>query len=228
MYATKQSSIEYENCPAGMHRAVCYRVIDLGTQFSSGKWGDKHQRKVLISWELPNTLMQPYKDNDGVEHPARPFTIHKRYTLSFSDKANLLKDLNSWRGRPFTEAELAGPPNGFYMQNIIGANCFLNVVHDDSGEKTYVNIAAIAPLEKGMEKKEPTNPPLFLDLMQFDSGVFKELSQNLQDTIAKSPEYVEATGGAGMQADRQDSLQSNIDGMPPTPPMESYENQPQF
>lgn len=224
MYATKSTSVDYDPCPAGMHHAVCYRVIDLGTQTVEWQGNTKKQRKMLISWELPNELMEPYTDNEGKQHPPRPFSMHKKYTLSFHEKATLLKDLNSWRGRPFTDAELSGPPNGFYMRDIINANCFLNVIHNtsDDGSKTYANVAAVAPLAKGMEKKEPSNGQLFLDLTSaetFDEGVFNELSDGLKDTIRKSPEW-QALQGV-MNQDRAD-LQANIDGMPPTAPIEAY------
>ena len=193
MYATKSTSTDYEPCPAGMHHAVCYRVVDLGTQNVEWQGQSKTQRKVLVSWELPNELKDPY-EYDGVEHPARPYTMHKKYTLSFHEKASLLKDLNSWRGRPFTDSELSGPPNGFYMRDIIGANCFLNVIHNvsDSNGKTYANVASVSPLAKGMGKLEPTNPTVFLDLTNPEldhDAIVAGLSDGIQETIKLSPEW---------------------------------------
>lgn len=198
MYATKQSTTDFEPCPAGMHQAVCYRVLDLGVQVTEYQGQTKKQRKMLVSWELPEVMMEPY-EYDGKEYPARPFTMHKKYTFSFHEKATLLKDLNSWRGRPFTDAELAGPPNGFHMRNILGANCFLNIIHNVSEQngKTYANIAAVAPLAKGMVKQEPTNDVVMLDMTDastFDADVFEGLSDNLKETIKKAPEYAYATG----------------------------------
>ena len=230
MYATKSTSVDYDPCPAGMHHAVCYRVIDLGTQKSEWQGQPKIQRKILVSWELPNELMAEYTDSNGEVHPPRPFTIHKKYTLSFHEKANLLKDLNSWRGRPFTEAELAGPPDGFYMQDIVGANCFLNVIHNtnDAGDKVYANIATVSPLAKGMERLAASNQPLFLDLGKFDQGAYDALSDGIKETINKSPEYQNATGGDGQQADKQidretEDLNNGI--MAEQPPLEAYEAQ---
>lgn len=244
MYATTSSNVQYEDCPAGMHQAVCYRVIDLGTQVKNGNYGEQRKRQVLISWELPETLMEPYVDNDGVTQPARPFTMHKRYTLSFNEKANLLKDLNSWRGRPFTAEELSGPPNGFYLADVIGANCFLNVAHEpkSDGQGVWVNILAIAPLAKGMQKMGPTNETAFLDLVtagKFDRNVFEGLSDSLKATVQKSPEWAALNapqhvgGGAQQQAikdhgqapqDYQGRPDNHYEGQP-TPPIDSYQNE---
>ena len=218
MYATKSTSIEYDPCPAGMHHAVCYRVIDLGTQETEWQGTKKKQHKVMISWELPNELMEPYTDNEGKEHPARPFTVHKKYTLSFHEKAALLKDLNSWRGRPFTDDELSGPPNGFHMSNIVGANCFLNVIHNPSENgKVYANIAAVAPLSRGMDTVEPTNQKVFFDLTDkdtYDDQVFLNLSQGLQETIKASPQF---------QKIHNPNYKEPTETYQPVPPTEAYE-----
>ena len=209
MYATKSNSVSFDPCPAGMHHAVCYRVVDMGTQIGEWKGQEKKQRKVLISWELPHELKEPYTDGEGKQHPARPFTIHKKYTLSFHEKARLLNDLNSWRGRPFTDAELAGPPDGFYMGDLIGVNCQLNVLHNvaDNGN-TYANIEAIVPILKGMQKLEPVNKTLFLDLEQFDRYAFDELSEKMQEVITKSPEYAAAQNGDATNQDRDPARQA--------------------
>lgn len=100
MHLPQPSDAEFELAPAGTHIAVCYRVIDLGTQETTFKGEVKHQHKILISWEIPDEKMK-----DG-----RPFTIGKRYTWSMSEKANLRNDLESWRGK-FTAADFG--PNGF-------------------------------------------------------------------------------------------------------------------
>lgn len=224
MYATKSSSIDFQDPPAGMHHAVCYRVIDLGTQQTEWQGKSKQQRKVLISWELPYELMEPYTDGEGKEHPARPFTVHKRYTLSFFDRAQLRQHLESWRGRSFTDAELSGPPDGFYMKDLLGVNCQLNLVSVEKNGNTYTNIEAVVPLTKGMEKKAAHNTMMFLDTEQFDEVVFGQLSEGLQDTIRKSPEYAEAMGrGASHNQDTQSHNTSS--GPRDTPPADAYADQ---
>lgn len=87
MYLPKPEGGNFSPVPAGNHIAICYRLIDLGTQLVEWKGAKKTQRKVLISWELPNELM-----TEG-EYAGQPFTIGRRYTWSMSDKANLRHDL---------------------------------------------------------------------------------------------------------------------------------------
>ena len=80
--------------------------------------------------------------------------LTKKYTLSLGEQANLRKDLESWRGKPFSAEELAG---GFDLEHLYGINCLLGIQHEQNadGTKTYANITAILPPQKGMEKMIP-------------------------------------------------------------------------
>lgn len=171
--------------PAGTHIAICYRVIDLGTQQTEYQGKVKHAHKVLVSWELPNELMP-----DG-EHRGEPFTQHQRYTLSSHEKSTMRKHLESWRGKAFTDAEL----EAFDMKNMLGKACFLSLVHESKQGRTYCNIGAIGALPKGTQVPALKNVPQYLSLdgmldSDFDA-VFAKLSESLQGTIRKSPEFQE-------------------------------------
>jgi hypothetical protein len=99
----------------------------------------KTQHKVRLVWQIDEAM------DDG-----RRFIVQKRYTLSLHKKANLRKDLESWRGRAFTEEELAG----FDLEVLLDVNCFLNIVHVVKDSATYANVASIMPLKKGMAKMD--------------------------------------------------------------------------
>lgn len=174
---------DFEMCPEGSHVAVCYRVIDLGTQDTTYLGAAKRKHLILISWELPHEPM-----NDG-----RPFTISKRYTYSSDPKANLRKDLESWRGQAFTDADLGE----FDIGRLVGVGCMINVMHAEKGEKTYTNVTAIMRLPKGTKAPELFNPRLCLSLSDrpFDYAGFDTLSDGLKDMIRKAPEYVAAVEG---------------------------------
>ena len=169
----------FERCPAGNHLAVCYEVIDLGTQESTFNNEVKKARKVWIGWETPHETME-----DG-----RPFVIGRRYTLSGHEKSTLRKDLESWRGKSFTDEEFGA--EGFDIQSVIGKACFLNVVHNEKGDKTYSNIASIAALPKGTTTPELINSQVYfsLDPVDFDHEVYNALSDRMKETIAASPEF---------------------------------------
>lgn len=136
IYAKRPEST-FQPCPEGLHHAVCVDVVDLG--IVAGAFGDKH--KVRIVWQIE-------EENDK----QRRFTARKQYNLTLHEKATLRKDLEAWRGRKFTEAELAG----FDLEKLIGVNCQIQVVHDISDEgSTYANVQAVVPAPKNVQKLAP-------------------------------------------------------------------------
>ena len=134
--------------------------------------------KVRITWEL-NEMM-----SDG-----RPFSISREYTASIGDKANLRKDLEAWRGRPFSAEEL----RNFSLENVLGAPCLLGIVHKPSKDnsKVYANVGSIMALPKGMPSPELVNPAVKFDIGTFDQKVFDGLSSYVQKKILMSKELEE-------------------------------------
>ena len=55
---------DFELTPAGSHVAVCYRIVDLGTQLIEYNGETKKQHKIMVGWELSNEFMQT-GDNAG-------------------------------------------------------------------------------------------------------------------------------------------------------------------
>lgn len=167
----KNSGGDFPKAPVGTHVARCYQVIDLGHQKIVWQGKEKWQPKVMFTWELCGEPME-----DG-----RPFAVSNRYTLSLAETSALRPALESWRGKPFTEAEL----EGFDVQNVLGAYCMLGVVHNSVDGKVYANVSAILPLPKGMAKPAPVNDNLYFDIETDDAA---KLPEWLQKTIAKSRE----------------------------------------
>ena len=184
MFIQKSSGgTDYAPAPAGTHLGVCYRVLDLGTQRIEYMGEVKKQRKLLIAWELPEEPME-----DG-----KPFSISKKYTLSFHEKSALRADLESWRGQPFTEKDFSGPPNGFDLAKLLGAPALINVIHKPSkeGTKVFANIAAISRIKKGMDVPALVNEKLILDLndQANPDHIIDRLGKRLHEDIKSSPEY---------------------------------------
>jgi hypothetical protein len=134
--ATASESKNFTPAPEGTHHAVCVDVIDKGMQPNKFQDG-KLQHKIDVAWQLSETR------DDGKRH-----IVYKRYTLSLNEKANLRKDLESWRGKPFTRDE----EMGFDVEKLIGVNCLLNVVHkaNADGTKTFANVVSVMKPMKGM------------------------------------------------------------------------------
>lgn len=181
---------EFKAVPGGSFPAICYRVIDLGTQESSYKGKTKEQRKVMISFEI--------KDSDCVMDDGRPMTIHQRYTWSMFEKALLRKHLEGWRGKAFADADF-DEETGFQIKDVIGKPCLIAVVQETKDGRTYSNIGGIAKLPKGMSAGQLANPTVFLslELNEFDPAVYDGLPDRIKETIADSPEYQLAANGGG-------------------------------
>lgn len=154
-------------------------VADLGTQDTTFKGTPKKAHKILLQWELAETM------EDG-----RPFAISSRYTLSLFDQAILRQHLESWRGKSFTEEELAG----FDVKNVLGKYCLLSIVHNKEGDKTYANVKGIMPVPKGMDKPAAVNADVYFDI---DTGDLAVLPEWVQNVVKKSDEYRARSGGNG-------------------------------
>jgi hypothetical protein len=181
----KNAGGSFELCPAGNHVAICYRVLDLGTQEVVFEKEVKHQRKIYIGWEIPGELME-----DG-----RPFVIGKRYTYSSHEKSTLRQHLEAWRNKRFVDADFG--PDGFHIRKVIGIPCMLQVVHTDRDGSHYANVASVGSLPKGIAVPQLVNQPEFFSLEddEFDSSVLSSLSEKLQEVIVASPEYKRITQG---------------------------------
>jgi hypothetical protein len=172
---------DFTPVPEGTFPATCYRFIDLGTQAGEYMGAPKIARKVMLSWEItdPETRVE-----DG-----KPFTISSRFTWSMHEKSTLRKTLENWRGKKFEESDFG--PGGFDTRKLLGAGCFLSVIHTTKGDKLYSNISGVVKLPKGLTATQPENPLVYfsLDPEEFDRDVLNSFSENLQNIIKASPEY---------------------------------------
>jgi hypothetical protein len=187
-----ESNSSFENCPPGLHLARCYRIIDLGTQETTYMGQVKFLHKILFGWEIHgiDDNARPLKTKDN-----RPFSIAKNYTLSWSEKANLRNDLQSWRGKQFTKDEL----NRFDLKNVLGAWCMLNVIEKDGQNgAVFSNVDSITPVPGALKASlpEPHNKLQMFNLAEPDMEVFNTLSDNMRAKIEKSPEWKRAKDGA--------------------------------
>lgn len=181
-----ESSGSFELPPAGPVAARCCLVADLGSQESTFEGKTKLQRKILLSWELAELR------TDG-----SPFRVSRRFGLSLHENSGLRAFLQQWRGRPFTDEELTG----FNLAKLAGAPCLLNLAHVSRGGKDYANILSVSPLPKGMTAPDLSAAPVTFDIDAANApDVIETLSENLQATIAASPEWA-ARVKAGRERD---------------------------
>ena len=141
---------EYIPAPEGFWSAVCVDVVDLGDVEMEWKGNVRKVHRVRIHWQIPETF--EYKDPETKEVKNVRFTVVKNYTLSLHKKADLRKDLEAWRGRAFSDDQLN---NGFDLEQLIGINCQIGIIHKETDTATYANLSTIAPPAKGMEVMVP-------------------------------------------------------------------------
>ena len=168
----RDNGATYEQPEAGMHPAVCAKVFDLGDQVG---FQGKIQHQIVILWELAE------RQSKG-DFAGKRFKVTKKYTASLNEKANLRKDLDSWRGRPFTEEEA----QGFDMENVVTINCLLNIAATKTKKgNTFMAVASVNPPMKGQEKLsvEDTDyiPKFVKDIL--DKGTVQPSVDNFDDDI---------------------------------------------
>ena len=185
--ATDSGGGDFKRVPPGAYIGRCYSLIDLGTQISAGKFGEKVQHKIKIGWELFG------EEEDGtpltvvVDGKEMPMTISKSYTVSLHEKASLRKDLAAWRGKDFTEDEA----KGFNVAKLLGVYCMVNVTHSESKGKIYSNVSGLTPIPGALRnaKPAPVHTNITFDLDAPDMVVFDAFHEKLQEAIKKSPEW---------------------------------------
>jgi len=137
---------DFKKVPPGCHFALCNMVVDLGIQEGTYMGKAKSQHKVYIRWEVPDERVTYEKDGVEIEGPC---SIGATYTLSLSEKANLRKVLENWRGQPFTEQEL----KGFDITTIAGKCCQIMVQHETKGGKTYANVTGVMGISREQRER---------------------------------------------------------------------------
>ena len=172
---------DFEQVPAGVYLARCYQMVDLGTQtITSKQFGTSQKRQIMLFFEL-------LQDEDGKKvtmEDGRPFGISQIYTWSMHKKAKLRADLNAWRGKPFTDKEA----NGFEITKLLDKFVKLQVVHNESGDKTYANIGALMATKK---TDKGVNDLLAFSIDDPDMEAYEGFSKWLQEKIASAEEWDE-------------------------------------
>ena len=173
----------YEQPPTGPQAAVLTQIVDIGTHTdTSTTYGTQRRHQVIFRWEMAETMTS-----------GEPYTIQKFYTLSMHEKANLRRDLESWRGKALDANET------IEIDAVLGKPCLLNVTESETGKS---KIASISRLPKGMDAPTPRGPLLLWRMDEPEWSVFEQLSEFTRGKIEKSEEYPGLTTH-GQQAEQR-------------------------
>ena len=165
----KENAYDFLPAPEGLHIARCYAVVDLGKQFS--KFYDKTLPKVLIGWELADTLMENGK----------PFIQYQRYTASLNEKSSLRRLLEGWRGRGFQPKELAG----FSLKPLLGTTCYLTtkrVVHPGNPQ-CWSKVMSVCSLPALVQCPPAVNAPIYFDLDHYTESRYLAVPEGIRKQI---------------------------------------------
>ncbi len=194
-----EESKTYAIAPAGVHLAVCSRFVDLGTRYN--ELYEKKQHRVMISWQIPDERVEV----DGADLPLQHSEF---YTWSMHPDANLRKALESWRNKPFTTADLAGPPSGFDTRKLIGVGCQLQIMHNDKGKAV---VSAILPIPKRDDWPKIEGDSTYFQMQSppMDMAAFKGLSDGLKKSIQDSEEWEKANASVKDFDDGRDPMEDS-------------------
>ncbi|HET8689278.1 MAG TPA: hypothetical protein VFM18_21920 [Methanosarcina sp.] len=175
--------VEQPVIDAGVYPARIAQVIDMGLQPQRPYKGqDKPPApEVMLTYELVDTFMV---DENGEELEDKPRFLSEILPLH-NLKADKAKS---------TQRYLAADPNNVFngdFSKIVDAAVNVAVVHNQVGEKTYVNIASIAAMRAKDADKCPAlkNEPKVFDLDEPDMEIFSSLPQWIQDKIKANLNY---------------------------------------
>lgn len=196
-YSTDSGGGDFQQAPAGSHIARCIRLIDIGTHHGEYQGAPTVRNQVIVQWEIPGETME-------IEGEQKPLIVSKFYTNSMSEKANLRKDVESWRASALTTEEAMK----FDLMKILGVPAMLSIVHN---EKQKAQVVGVSKLPKGV-----TCPPAFNELDAFwidewDQDKFEALSKGFKNLVMQSDEYKNGLNPAPKQTrETVDALDDDI------------------
>ena len=176
LVATDSGGGDFKVLDAGTHIATCYMIADLGYQKTNWQGEENIKHQIYVAWEVPGERLKYTKDN--VEHEG-PMMIGNFYTLSLSEKANLRKHLEGWRGKAFTNEEL----NGFDISTVLGKSCQISVINKLVGQNNRAYINGVVGLPKGMPAPDMENNPILYSPGEDKSVSLEALPEWLQKKI---------------------------------------------
>lgn len=152
---------DFPKLEPGIYHGTCFSIVDLGTTDQEYKGVVSKKTRVHLGFEITEAV-DP-STNIVMMDDGRPFGVFKTYTASLFEAATLRKDLESWRGKSFTEEELAG----FDISNLIGCTAKIEVgltKKSDFGDGGNPKILALREPKEGVQKVETHNDTLIFDL----------------------------------------------------------------
>jgi hypothetical protein len=182
MKVTSSGGADYPKAPEGLHKAVCVDVIDRGLcDYSYQGVAKGKRREVSFVFQLEafdEETGEEVRRNDGKRH-----TVSTKFTASLGQNARLVPFLEQWLGKTIPPEVRA---SGFELEELIGRNAQITVIHAEKEGKTYANIKGILPIPKKDAKLAPEGYTRVRDRDDYEPPFGSEDWERLQSQ-AKGP-----------------------------------------
>lgn len=210
-YSTNQG-FDFENAPPGDYEAICYQIIDVGTQATTFKGQTTYKNQIVLTFELHGA---DAGGNKILTKDGKPFSItYKHYgklpNLSMNSKANFRSMLSTWRGKPIADDEVDTPEKTVgLIKSFLGKACSTIVMEenyvDNQGQpKTVYKMSPPQRLHPRVPVPERVNDLFFFDIGNWEQDKFEKM-RGWKKLIEQSKEYQErqAFGGFNVTAPGQ-------------------------
>jgi len=193
-----KTTSNYEPLPAGNYVARLYQIIYIGTIPVEWNGVQKKQFKVRLGFEFP-TEKRIFNEEQGEQ----PYVLSTEMTYSTHPKSKLRAILDSWNGKKLTDMEAVNTD----LDEYIGKEAMVNVVHKEYNDNVYASISAITPLPKGVKCPKAINPTKILDYGDnWDEKFFQSLPEFLRKKIESSAEYQMKDGVSANSKEDKDNI----------------------
>lgn len=141
----------------------------------------KMMNKIRLSFELP-LKTKVFKEGE----PAKPITIHKEYTFSMAEKANLRKLVEGMIGTTLIDHEAYA----FDIETLVGMECLLGIKHKKTAKGNIrAEIASSSPLMEGQTCPTAINTPTILMYSSWDPAKFEAQPEFVREKMMESEEF---------------------------------------
>jgi hypothetical protein len=195
--------------PEGQHIAICYSVIDFGTQETVYQGQVSQKPRIQISWEFPEVEPVDFGGDKGPQLMA----YHEEYTASMHENAKLRGILKQWRNKDFSSDETVD------LGAYIGQAAYISVEHvkgTKNPDITYNKLNGIMAVPKDILKSKVESGALEVEQYKgssryvtqnekthfslaekdFDSIIYANLHEWMKEKISKSPEFAKVAENA--------------------------------
>lgn len=187
----KKGGTDFGRVEDGTYPARITQVVDFGVQpqtdWQTGEPTDSKPR-VMVTWEFPTSRIELENDEGTTSLPR---WCSKEYTVSKSDKSNLMKLIG------------ALAPKARSLDELINLPCMVQVGSTSGGN---AKILAVLPPMSGVDVAELEKDSVFFDFDHPIEDLFKALPEWQQRKIKEAENY---TGFADTWVDEEDKAEGD-------------------